>query len=100
MSDKQLIEKIDSTILSQNTYLEDNKGLLLSITQFFIVFPETIVSKDSLLYKLGDGELIEIDISLLPSMEGIKPLSLMSIGKQIESINNIKQGLSEILMEK
>jgi len=97
MSDKKLIDKIDSTILTQNTYLEDNKALLLSITQFFIVFPETIVSKDSLLYKLGDGELIEIDISLLPSIEGIKPLSLMSIGKQIEAINNIKTGLTNIL---
>jgi len=97
MSDKKLIDKIETTILSQNTYLSDNKELLLSITQFFIVFPETIVSKDTFLYKLGDGELIEIDISLLPSIDGIKPLSLMSIGNQIESINNIKEGLTNIL---
>jgi len=100
MSDKQLIDKIDSTILAQNTYLEDNKSLLLAITQFFIVFPETIISKDTYLYRLNEGELIEISIEELPKPESVKTLSTMSIGKQIEAINNIKHGLSEILMEK
>ena len=98
MNDNTLIEKIDSTILAQNSYLADNKSLLMAIHQFFVIFPETIVSGDEYLYRLSEGELIQICITTLPSPESVSIISDMSIGRQIDAINHIKKGLSEILL--